>query len=96
MEVMIGTDVGVEAGSFLDSFALIFINCAIAENAGAIRRVWSHADMRLAGRFKLAGMPHLGEQFLSKDLRRRSVAEAFARRRIQPIADLDQVGIGHR
>jgi hypothetical protein len=41
-------------------------------------------------------MPHLGEQFLSKDLRWRSVAEAFARRRIQPIADLDQVGIGHR
>lgn len=32
---------------------------------------------------KLSGMPHLGEQFLSKDLCWCSIAKAFARRRVQ-------------
>ena len=40
-------------------------------------------------------MPHLCEQFLSEDFCRCSVAQAFARRRIELIADLDEVGVGH-
>lgn len=40
-------------------------------------------------------MPHLCEQFLSEDLCRRSIAEALARRLIELVADLDQVGVGY-
>jgi len=40
-------------------------------------------------------MPHLGEQFLSKDLCRLSITEALARRCVQPVADLDEIGIGN-
>lgn len=41
-------------------------------------------------------MPHLREQFLSEDFRRRSIAEAFARRGIELVTDLHEVGVGNR
>lgn len=40
-------------------------------------------------------MSHLREQFLAEDLSRRSVAEAFTRCLIEPIADLHQIGGGY-
>ena len=46
-------------------------------------------------RLKLTRMSHLGEQFLAEDFGRRAEAEAFAWCRIEPIADLDQVGLGY-
>lgn len=52
--------------------------------------------MRLAGRFKLAGMPDLREQFLAKDFGWCSIVETFPGRGIELITNLDQVGVGHR
>ncbi len=41
-------------------------------------------------------MPHFGEQFFSEDFRRRSIAEACARRGIELVTDLNEVAVGRR
>lgn len=52
--------------------------------------------MRPAGFERLTGRPDLREEFLAEDFCRRFVAEAFAWRCVQAVADLGEIAVAER